>query len=209
MKAASQFRALATAGDVVWCDGLTNQYTTNSPHANFTLAPGAGSVALSRVISPGVPQIVDYLNYTNLPANWSYGDFPDNQPFYRQPMFAATPGAFNTNTSPPISIVINEWMADNSLTLANPVGGKFDDWFELYNYGTNTVDLGGYYLTGTLTNNEMKFRKISVAGMSWLHDFDIPKDSEPLLLRKRRRNGKDPAQRSALREQAIARYGFQ
>jgi hypothetical protein len=67
-------------------------------------------------------------------------------------MFASTPGTLNTNTSPPISIVINEWMADNSHTLANPVGGKFDDWFELYNYGTNTVDLGGYYLTGTLTN---------------------------------------------------------
>jgi hypothetical protein len=95
---------------------------------------------------------VDYLNYANLPANWSYGDFPDGQPFYRQAMFVATPGTFNTNTSPPISISINEWMADNSHTLANPVGGKFDDWFELYNYGTNTVDLGGYYLTGTLTN---------------------------------------------------------
>jgi phospholipid-translocating ATPase len=53
--------------------------------------------------------------------------------------------------------------------------------------------------TGTLTNNEMKFRKISVAGMSWLHDVDIPKDAEPLLLHKRRRHGKDPARRS-LRE---------
>jgi hypothetical protein len=43
-------------------------------------------------------------------------------------------------------------MADNSYTLTNPVGGKFDDWFELYNYGTNTVDLGGNYLTGDLTD---------------------------------------------------------
>src|SRR5205085_11808417 len=53
--------------------------------------------------------------------------------------------------------------------------------------------------TGTLTNNEMKFRKISVAGMSWLHDSDIPKDTQPLLLRKRRRNGKDPARRWSFR----------
>jgi hypothetical protein len=58
----------------------------------------------------------------------------------------------NTNSPPPLTIAINEWMADNSRTLTNPVGGKFDDWFELYNYGTNPVDLGGYYLTGTLTN---------------------------------------------------------
>lgn len=137
---------------VVWCDGLTNQSATNAPHASFSLAAGAGSVVLSRIINTSVPQIVDYLNYAGLSANWSYGDFPDGQPFYRQTMFVATPGTFNTNTSPPISIVINEWMADNSHTLANPLNGKFDDWFELYNYGTNTVDLGGYYLTGTLTN---------------------------------------------------------
>lgn len=137
---------------VVWCDGLTNQSTTNAPHASFNLAAGAGSVVLSRLIGSSVPQIVDYLNYAGLSANWSYGDFTDGQPFYRQTMFVATPGTFNTNTSPPISIVINEWMADNSHTLANPLNGKFDDWFELYNYGTNTVDLGGYYLTGTLTN---------------------------------------------------------
>ena len=136
---------------VVWCDGLTNQSTTNTLHANFTLAPGTGSVALSRFTN-GAPQIVDYLNYAGLPANWSYGDYPDGQPFYRQTMFVATPAAFNTNTSPPITIVINEWMADNTHTLTNPLNGKFDDWFELYNYGTNMVDLGGYYLTGTLTN---------------------------------------------------------
>jgi hypothetical protein len=137
---------------VVWCDGLTNQSATNAPHASFSLASGAGRVVLSRLVNGNIPQIVDYLNYANLPANWSYGDFPDGQPFYRQTMFVATPGTFNTNTSPPISISINEWMADNSHTRANPVGGKFDDWFELYNYGTNTVDLGGFYLTGTLTN---------------------------------------------------------
>lgn len=136
---------------VVWCDGLTNQSTTNAPHTSFTLTPGAGNVALSRFTN-GAQQIVDYLNYTNLPANWSYGDFPDGQPFFRAPMFVATPATFNTNTAAPIAVVINEWMADNSLTLTNPAGGKFDDWFELYNYGTNTVDLGGYYLTGTLTN---------------------------------------------------------
>ena len=136
---------------MVWCDGQTNQSTTNAPHTSFTLAPGAGTVALSRFTN-GAQQIVDYLNYTNLPANWSYGDYPDGQPFFRQSLFVATPNAFNTNTAAPISILINEWMADNSHTLTNPAGGKFDDWFELYNYGTNTVDLGGYYLTGTLTN---------------------------------------------------------
>jgi hypothetical protein len=43
-------------------------------------------------------------------------------------------------------------MADNTITLADPADGRFQDWFELYNPGTNVVDLGGYYLTDTLTN---------------------------------------------------------
>jgi hypothetical protein len=136
---------------VIWCDGQTNQGTVNSPHGGFTLASGNGAVALSRLVS-GQPQIVDYLAYSSLPSNWSYGDLPDGQPFYRQQMFVATPASTNSGASVPITISINEWMADNAHTLVNPVGGNFDDWFELYNYGTNVVDLGGYYLTGTLTN---------------------------------------------------------
>jgi hypothetical protein len=137
---------------VVWCDGQTGQATVTAPHTSFTLAPGAGNVALSRLINGNVPQVVDYLNYTNLPNNWSYGDVPDGQPFYRSQMFFATPGATNNSALAPINVFINEWMADNASTLANPYGGKFDDWFELYNPGADTVDLGGYYLTGTLTD---------------------------------------------------------
>ncbi|HVU28690.1 MAG TPA: lamin tail domain-containing protein [Verrucomicrobiae bacterium] len=61
-----------------------------------------------------------------------------------------------TNTvngsAPQPNVVINEWMADNKHTLANPVGGGFDDWFELYNPATNAVDLGGYFLTDKLTS---------------------------------------------------------
>jgi len=33
-----------------------------------------------------------------------------------------------------------------------PADGHFEDWFELYNPGTNWVDLGGYYLSDTPTN---------------------------------------------------------
>jgi phospholipid-translocating ATPase len=46
--------------------------------------------------------------------------------------------------------------------------------------------------TGTLTNNSMKFRKISIAGHAWLHDFDlrdesVPEDQTQLLHKKRGR----------------------
>jgi len=45
--------------------------------------------------------------------------------------------------------------------------------------------------TGTLTENVMRFRKLSVAGTAWLHDADL-KDQLPeeLLLHKKRRKGK-------------------
>ena len=47
---------------------------------------------------------------------------------------------------------INEWMASNVGGLQDPADNDFDDWFELYNPSTNTVELAGYYLTDTSTN---------------------------------------------------------
>lgn len=57
------------------------------------------------------------------------------------------------------SIVINEWMADNTATVADLSSGlaRFDDWFELYNAGEFPVDLSGYYLTDT-TANKLQFK---------------------------------------------------
>jgi len=48
------------------------------------------------------------------------------------------------------SVVINELMASNIKTKADPDGG-FDDWIELYNSGTVAVDIGGMYLTDDLS----------------------------------------------------------
>jgi hypothetical protein len=136
---------------LVWCDNQTNQTIAGAAHAGFRLPSGAGRVALSRIVSNAV-QLVDYLTYTNLPSNWSYGDLPDAQPFYRGAMFQFTPAATNSSSSPPLHVFINEWMADNGHTLADPADNDFEDWFEIYNPGANTVDLGGYYLTDNLTN---------------------------------------------------------
>jgi hypothetical protein len=43
-------------------------------------------------------------------------------------------------------------MASNQRTLADPADGDYEDWFELYNPGTNPVNLAGCYLTDTLSN---------------------------------------------------------
>ncbi len=49
-----------------------------------------------------------------------------------------SPGTANSPANPPVTVVINEFMA-------NPAGG--DDWVELYNYGNSPVDLNNFYLT--------------------------------------------------------------
>ncbi|KAF2718872.1 phospholipid-translocating P-type ATPase [Polychaeton citri CBS 116435] len=40
--------------------------------------------------------------------------------------------------------------------------------------------------TGTLTENIMRFRKLSVAGTAWLHDVDLPSAPEQMLVHKKR-----------------------
>ncbi len=67
-------------------------------------------------------------------------------------MFYATPGTTNDVAEPAIPLFINEWMASNTRTLPNPVGGAYDDWFELYNPNSFDVDLTAWSLANSYTN---------------------------------------------------------
>lgn len=57
--------------------------------------------------------------------------------------------------------------------------------------------------TGTLTNNDMRFRKISVAGTAWLHDVDLQQeaareaDCTKLIHKKRKLKGKKAVSRTS------------
>jgi len=48
-----------------------------------------------------------------------------------------------------IPLVINEFMASNDDTIRDPQG-HYDDWIEIYNSGTSSIDIGGMYLTDNL-----------------------------------------------------------
>ncbi len=48
-------------------------------------------------------------------------------------------------------MVINEFMADNTSTIADPQG-EFDDWIELRNLSAEEVDLSGMYLSDSPDN---------------------------------------------------------
>ncbi|KZM24756.1 ATP binding [Ascochyta rabiei] len=47
--------------------------------------------------------------------------------------------------------------------------------------------------TGTLTDNSMKFRKMSVAGVPWLHDADLTDSKRQKPKNRPRKKGKEPA----------------
>ncbi len=61
--------------------------------------------------------------------------------------------SFNGPSDPALgNVLINEWMAANNGTLADPATGTFEDWFELHNTGSTAVNLGGYFLSNSTTN---------------------------------------------------------
>lgn len=134
---------------LIWADGQPAQTAGSILHTGFRLNPSTGTVALVRLVND-TPQITDYLTYGGLTAGLSYGDFPDGQPFNRVNMSDFTPGT--TNVARPVNITINEWLAGNTNTIADPADGQYEDWFELHNAGTNTVDLGGFWLTDSPGN---------------------------------------------------------
>ena len=134
---------------VIWLDGQESQSTSGYIHTAFRIPSTNGSIAITKLLS-STYGVIDYLNYKNLPADYSYGDGPDGQPFYRQKFYYPTAGGTNDMRIVPIRVYINEWMADT--TIINPGTGGYDDWFELYNAETNDVDLSGYYLSDNPTN---------------------------------------------------------
>ncbi len=135
---------------IVWLDGQTNQSTNTEFHAGFRTAPDFGAVVLSQ--GANLAAIIDHLNYDVPVPGRSYGSFPDGAVSGRRSFSVVTPAATNNPTALPVNVRINEWMADNLATLADPADGGFEDWFELYNPATNAVDLTGYFLSDTLTN---------------------------------------------------------
>lgn len=136
---------------LVWADAEPGETAGSEYHAGFRLNPTNGVVALSRDVD-GVTQIVDYFNYRNVPADRSFGAHPDGQSSFRGNFYYPTPGATNNPTGAPVPVFINEWMAANTATIADPADGDWDDWFELYNASSNPVDLSGFTVTDQLTN---------------------------------------------------------
>lgn len=79
---------------LVWADGETGQVEPGSIHTAFELAPGSGSLVLSRTGDLG-PEILDYLDYSALPPDATFGNVVDANPARRGQLGFATPGEAN------------------------------------------------------------------------------------------------------------------
>jgi hypothetical protein len=135
----------------VWLDGNPSETGAGELHTSFTIPATTGSLALVQV-SGGRNDILDYLNYNVFQSDRSYGSYPDGAVSGRQIFFFATPGGTNNPASGPLSVFINEWMADNTATLTDPADNDLEDWFEIYNPASTPADLSGFYFGTSMTN---------------------------------------------------------
>ncbi len=84
---------------VIFADGQPALSSSNELHTSFRLSSRSGSLALTRSYN-GQLQVLDYIDYTNVGPNHSYGSVPDGQSFSRQEFAFVTPGSTNNSTSP-------------------------------------------------------------------------------------------------------------
>lgn len=135
----------------IFLDGQIAESTAAEFHTSFAVPPANGTLALSCTIA-AKPLLLDYLQYGTVSADHSYGAYPDGAGAGRAYFATPTPGASNTLSAPIPLVFINEWMASNSKTIADPLDAKFHDWFELFNASADAVDLSGYILSDGSNN---------------------------------------------------------
>jgi len=126
---------------IIWLDNQTE----NGPyHASFILPPHGGFVGL---FAPDMEIITNEICPSLLPDE-AYARVPDGGIW--QITDLATPGNANPATLNPL-VVINEFMAKNDHGIQDE-HGSCEDWVEIYNPGSEPVDLAGRFLTDDLSN---------------------------------------------------------
>lgn len=134
---------------IVWLDGEPEETRPGEWHASFRI-PLSGVVGLWQG-APASNRLLDYVSYPAAPGR-SLAAWPDGQLGSWRESNHPSPGASNQAQPLPSQVRVNEWMASNTGSVADPADGDFEDWFELFNAGNEIIDLGGFRLTDTMTN---------------------------------------------------------
>lgn len=140
---------------IVFCSGKDRDGAqTGYPHTNFGLSAEGETVTLSNALG----QLVDRVQYDNLSVDCSYGrdEASGNWKVYT----LATPGEPNNDNGiaradeylralNASKVYISEVMSSND-NIQAAAGADKKDWVELYNAGTEAVDLSGWGLSDSL-----------------------------------------------------------
>ena len=154
---------------VVFCSGKDKvEAATGVPHTNFRLSAEKETI----ILADSRGHVVDRVMIDNLPEDCSFGR---NENGGMQVFQTATPGLPNNqqgfyqmdknlraiNKS---GVYISEVMASNDSVATYP-GADYTDWIELYNSGSQSVDLSGYGLSDRLTRGrKWQFPKGTLIG---------------------------------------------
>lgn len=140
---------------IVFCSGKDRDGAeTGYPHTNFRLSAEGETVTLANALG----QLVDRAVYDNLPVDCSYGRSDETGAW--QVYRLATPGAANSEDGMARAdqylrslnrsrVYISEVMSSND-RIAAVAGQANKDWVELYNDGTESVDLSGWGLSDNI-----------------------------------------------------------
>ena len=121
---------------------------------DFSLDASGERIFLSKIEGASTT-VVDGVYFKKQSANVSYGRKTDGY-FLWDFLYVPSPGSSNFVSETPETIpsnsfvAINEFMAKNDSVITDEFG-EFDDWIEIYNYGTNTENLTGMFLTDNLS----------------------------------------------------------
>ena len=128
---------------LVWID---NDIEQGILHTNFKFNKSGDFIAL---VAPDGNTIIDSISIIQLNRDESYG-----RQFDAAPQFIifnpSTPGASNF-TVPVGNVVINELQTINVSTIPDNYG-EYNQWIEIYNPNSDTVDLGGWHITNDPLN---------------------------------------------------------
>ena len=129
---------------LLWMDGEPGE---GGHHLDFI--PSSEAVDITLKGPDG--NVADTYSYQVGELNVSWGRSTDGSPssgWFTTPTPRVTNSLFIIE---PAYLVINELQPSNLLDTVDNAGAH-EDWFEIVNLGTTTVDLGGYYLTDRLNN---------------------------------------------------------
>jgi uncharacterized protein (TIGR03437 family) len=165
---------------VIWLDGEIGE---GEAHASFRpqasggrlfLHQGTGPAQIDTVQYPALTSTQTYIRLGNLGSNWATSFQPT--PAVVNPAAGSTTAKPSAGTG---QLLINEIMADNETTLADPdEAGAYEDWFEVFNPGTAEVNMSGMYITDNL-NSPTKWKVpdgVTIPARGYLVFFA---DSEP------------------------------